>query len=563
MPARLPVLVAALAASCGGGDGAAVGSEELTPPDPLPHWRDATAELGLDFRCSSGATGAWRLPEIMTGGAGVLDADGDGALDLLLVDGEGDHLLALQRGGRLVDVSADSGLRADAPGTAMGLAVGDVNGDGVPDVYLTRHGPDRLLLGRGDGTFEDATELLGVDVPGWSCSAAFADYDLDGDLDLYVTRYVEFDEERRCGGLSGRRDYCGPKEFPPAPDVLLRNDGEGGFRDVSRESGIAAVACAGLGVVWRDMDGDGLPDAYVANDAYPNQLWRNLGDGTFEDVAMDRGLALNMDGRPEAGMGIAAGDFDQDGRTDLFVTHLRAESNTLYRDLGEGRGFVDATGPSRLGPPSLARTGFGVVALDVELDGDLDLFVANGRVARSEPLAGAAGEEPWSGYAEPNLAFLNGGAGRFAPDATGSAAFTAPVEVSRGLARGDLDGDGDEDLVLVNLEGPARVLLNEAPRDGGWIALRCRVAPGGRDALGARVTLVLPDGTRRSREVSRAGSYLSSSSPRVHFGLPTGTKTVAVEVAWPGAATERFSGLGPGRLHELSPGGGAPLPAER
>ncbi len=557
------MLVVALAAGGGGGGEAAVAPTDPAGSASIPHWRDATAELGLDFRCSSGATGAWRLPEIMTGGAGVLDADGDGALDLILVDGEGDHLLALQRAGRLVDASAGSGLHDNAPGTAMGLAVGDVNEDGVPDVYLTRHGPDRLLLGRGDGTFEDATDRLGVDVPGWSCSAAFADYDLDGDLDLYVTRYVEFDEERVCGGLSGRRDYCGPKEFPPAPDVLLRNDGEAGFRDVSRESGIAAVACAGLGVVWRDIDGDGLPDAYVANDAYPNQLWRNLGDGTFEDVAMDRGLALNMDGRPEAGMGIAAGDFDQDGRTDLFVTHLRAESNTLYRDLGDGRGFVDATGASRLGPPSLARTGFGVVALDVELDGDLDLFVANGRVARGEPLSGAAGEEPWNGYAEPNLAFLNGGAGRFAPDATSSAAFTAPVEVSRGLARGDLDGDGDEDLVLVNLEGPARVLLNEAPRDGGWIALRCRVAPGGRDALGARVTLVLPDGTRRSREVARAGSYLSSSSPRVHLGLPPDTGTVAVEVAWPGGATERFSGLAPERLHELWPGAGAPLPAER
>lgn len=552
------LLTAALVTGCGGGGAPSTTTPPAEEPPALRQaWRDGTGEVGLDFRCASGSAGDWQLPEVMGGGVGLLDADGDGSLDLLLVDGAGEHALLLRQEQGTVDASSTSGLRVAAPGTAMGVAVGDVNGDGAPDIYLTRHGPDQLFLSHGDGTFEEATERLGIDLPGWSCSAAFADYDLDGDLDLFVTRYLEFDPTRSCSGLSGRRDFCGPKEFPAASDVLLRNDGEAGFRDVSDASGISAVSCAGLGVVWRDIDRDGLPDAYVANDAYPNQLWRNLGNGTFEELGMARGVALNLDGRPEAGMGIAAGDFDHDGRTDLFLTHLRSESNTLYRDLGGRRGFTDATGASRLGPPSLAYTGFGVVALDAELDGDLDLFVANGRVAWGEPLDGARGEAPWTGYAEPNLAFLNDGSGRFASGGSTAEAFTSPVEVSRGLARGDLDGDGDEDLLLSNLEGPARLLWNESPRAGSWIALRCRLAPGDRDAIGARVRIESPGHPPQHREVSRSGSYLSSSSPLVHAGLPAGSGPVSVVVTWPGGHEERYHELEPERLHELYPGSGA------
>ncbi|MDP6762397.1 MAG: VCBS repeat-containing protein [Planctomycetota bacterium] len=368
-------LCASLAAlsSCGGAEESAGNG-----PTPQPWWRAGEGAAALVFEPQSALSGRWLLPEIMGGGVAILDADGDGRLDVLLVNPRGDHGLFLGRDGGFADASAPAGLDQSLEGTAMGVACGDVDNDGDVDLYLTRHGPDRLLRNRGDGTFEDATEAFGVAVGGWSASAAFADYDGDGFLDLFVTQYVAFDAERECRGWSGRRDFCGPKEFPPLADVLLHNEGGAGFRDVSVEAGISGVACAGLGVVWEDVDRDGLVDLYVANDAYPNQCWRNEGDGSFRDVAHELGIALNLDGRPEAGMGIAAEDFCGDGRTDLFVTHLRAETNTLYRRRPNGEVFGDATGPSRLGGRSMPFTGFGVCALDVELDGDLDLFVANG-----------------------------------------------------------------------------------------------------------------------------------------------------------------------------------------
>ncbi|MDP6539515.1 MAG: CRTAC1 family protein [Planctomycetota bacterium] len=547
-------LCASLAAlsSCGGAEESAGNG-----PTPQPWWRAGEGAAALVFEPQSALSGRWLLPEIMGGGVAILDADGDGRLDVLLVNPRGDHGLFLGRDGGFADASAPAGLDQSLEGTAMGVACGDVDNDGDVDLYLTRHGPDRLLRNRGDGTFEDATEAFGVAVGGWSASAAFADYDGDGFLDLFVTQYVAFDAERECRGWSGRRDFCGPKEFPPLADVLLHNEGGAGFRDVSVEAGISGVACAGLGVVWEDVDRDGLVDLYVANDAYPNQCWRNEGDGSFRDVVHELGIALNLDGRPEAGMGIAAEDFCGDGRTDLFVTHLRAETNTLYRRRPNGEVFGDATGPSRLGGRSMPFTGFGVCALDVELDGDLDLFVANGRVNWAEPATGAIPGEPWRGFAEENLSYLNDGAGRFAPEPGHAAAFTAPVEVSRGLARGDLDADGDVDLVLANLAGAPRVLYNEAPRAGEWLSVRCRDGDLGRDALGARVAVVLADGTRRERTLRRGGSYLSSSEAAVHFGLGGADAVAGVEVVWPGGEVERFPG-GPGdRALVLTRGGGS------
>ncbi|MAF66267.1 MAG: hypothetical protein CMJ84_11505 [Planctomycetes bacterium] len=536
-----PTLLAALAAlaSCGddsqpGATGAVVGRAAW--------WRAGEGAAGLAFESDARQAGRWLLPEIMGGGVALLDADGDDFLDVVLVRPRGDHALFLGSGGSFTDASKTAGLGRADDGTAMGIAVGDLDNDGDPDVYITRHGPDQLFRNRGDGTFEEVSEAFGIDVPGWSCSAAFGDYDGDGFLDLFVTRYVDFDAERECRGWSGRRDYCGPKEFPPLADVLLRNEGGAGFRDVSAEAGIAGAPCAGLGVVWEDLDRDGRPDVYVANDAYPNQCWRNEGGGRFRDVAHELGLALNLNGRPEAGMGIAAEDFDGDGRSDLFITHLRAETNTLYRRLAAGRGFGDASGPSRLGAASMPFTGFGVCALDVELDGDLDLFVANGRVNWAEPPAGATPAEPWDGFAEANLCFVNDGAGRFSPDPGHAAAFTSPAEISRGLARGDLDRDGDVDLVLANLRGGPGVFYNEAPRAGSWLSVRCRDATLKRDAIGARVTVVLGEGSRPERTLTRAGSYLSSSEAAVHFGLGEQTAVAAFEVTWPGGEREVFPG---------------------
>ena len=278
--------------------------------------------------------------------------------------------------GRFVDVTEHSGL-GDG-GYGMGVAVADFDNDGLDDVYVTNDGPDRLYRNLGDGRFADVTEQAGIDVPGWSASAAFLDYDVDGFLDLFVTQYVDYDGSLECRGDAGRPEYCGPKESPPLHDVLLHNNGAGTFSDVSVASGIAMARAAGLGVACDDFNGDGRVDIYVTNDAYANHLWINRGDGTFSEQAVLFGAAYNFNGQAEAGMGIVSADFDHDGNVDLFMTHLVSESNTFYRNLGEGRGFTDESGQSGLAATSMVFTGFGTVALDADLDGDLDLAIVNG-----------------------------------------------------------------------------------------------------------------------------------------------------------------------------------------
>ncbi|MHC4948466.1 MAG: CRTAC1 family protein [Planctomycetota bacterium] len=513
---------------------------------------DVAGELGLDFVHASGGTGDFRMPEIMGPGAALLDVDGDGDLDAYLVSGHGDGLGEGRAGaasnrlylqgpdGRFVDATAGSGL--DDRGYGMGVAAGDIDNDGDVDLYVTNHGPDRLYRNRGDGTFEDVTARAGIDVPGWSCSAEFVDYDRDGRLDLYVTQYVDFDPALRCHTSAGEPDYCGPKAMPPRPDVLLRNTGtpDGpAFEDVSAAAGLRAVApAAGLGVIADDLDDDGWPDLYVANDAYANHLWLNRGDGTFREAAMALGVAYNLHGQAEAGMGVVAEDLDGDGRTDLLVTHLGQETNTLY--VGHAAGFDDATGASGLGTASMSRTGFGVVALDLELDGDLDVAIGNGRVVRGTPLPDTRLPSPWSMFAEPNLLHVNEGGGRFR-DAAGSApGFCADPEITRGLVAGDVDGDGDLDLLAVNTEGPARLYRNDAPRAGAWLAVRAVDPALGRDAIGARVVVATTDGRRRVRTIRRGGSYLSCGDARAHFGLGPEPTIAHVDVRWPDGTVERF-----------------------
>ena len=549
-------LLLALAA-CGGGEASAPAGDGPDPgsagvpaagPDAIL-LEDVTAAVGLAFTCETGPIDGHPLARIMGGGVALLDVEGDGDLDLYLVNGaerlEGGggrpgaavNRLFLQEDGRFRDATAGSGLGDDSFG--MGVAVGDVDNDGRPDVYVTNYGPDRLYANRGDGTFEDVTAASGVDVPGWSCSATFLDLDRDGWLDLYVTRYVEDDPEKPCHGSSGKRDFCSPKAFQPAYDVLLRNRGDGTFEDVSARSGVASKAAPGLGVVAEDLDDDGWIDLYVANDGHANFLWRNRGDGTFEDVAIQYGVAFNARGAPEASMGVLAEDLDGDLRMDLFCTHLKNESNTLYGNLGTA--FQDRTTTSGMSVASTPFTGFGTVALDVELDGDLDLALVNGRVLAGEVEPGAQPDGPWAAYAEPNQLLLQD-RGHFAPVAAGAEALTGPVEISRGLAAGDLDRDGDLDLVLTNLRGPARVLQNVAPRRGAWLAVRALdPAHGGREALGARV-VVEAGGRRFARTVRRASSYLSSSEPVPRFGLGPAGRVERIEVRWPDGAREVFAG---------------------
>jgi hypothetical protein len=533
--ALVPIGFAALFGSC-------------APVDD-PWLVDVTANSGLDFTYRSGASGKLYMPEIMGAGVAFLDYDGDGDLDIYATNGNASPAIPIRGGdlgnrlyrnddGRFTDVTAESGL--GDTGYGMGVAVGDYDSDGDDDLYVTNFGDDRLYR-NDDGRFVDVTTQAGIVASGWSASAVWCDFDRDGRIDLYVTRYVAYRPDKKCRDSASRPAYCGPLEFPPVADLLFHNLGEGRFQDVSTSAGIAQVRAAGLGVVCADLDDDGWPDFYVANDAYANQLWVNRTDGTFVDRAVLLGAALNVHGQPEAGMGVVAADFDNDLRSDLFVTHLAAETNTYYKNLGEGRGFADTTGQVGLAASSMALTGFGAVAFDIELDGDLDLAVVNGRVKRTDPRADAWVDEPWSWFAEPNLFYVNepGGLFRLAPVRT--AQFVGPVEITRGLALGDYDGDGDQDLLVGNIESPLRLYRNDAPRSAGWIVLQLSDPTGDSDAIGAHVTVEAGE-TTQMRTVSRGDSYLSSGDTALHLGIGA-APSANVTVRWPDGSSEFFEGV--------------------
>jgi enediyne biosynthesis protein E4 len=553
--ASWPLLAALLLAAC---------AREVTASADGQAWLvEVGHESGLDFVHTSGAHGRRAMPEIMGGGVALFDAEPDGDLDAYLVNGNA-RLPAAE-----LDPAASNGFfRQDSPGRfteaaravglvdgryGMGVSVADVDNDGDEDVYVTHFGRNTLFVNAGAGRFEDRTESAGGATSGWSTSAAFFDLERDGFLDLYVARYVE-PRDKDCYDQAGRPDYCGPKAFPPMHDVLFVN-ANGVLADATHAAGVDARAAAGLGVVCADFDEDGWQDVYVANDAYANLLWLNQRDGTLRDEAVRRGAALNLNGQPQAGMGIALGDFDGDLRMDLFVTHLREEPNTLYLNRGPA-GFLDATGPSRLGPPSMPFTGFGVAALDLDRDTDLDLVVANGGVFRRPRVDGVRLPSPWDEYAEPGLLHLNDGGAHFVEASALAGELGGSAHIARGLAAGDVDGDGDQDLLVGMIEGRALLLRNDAPHAGRhWLALRC-VHPGWkRDALGARVE-VLAGGKRQVRILSSSWSYASSSPPVAWFGLGTSAVVESVVVLWPDGQRERFAGPVVDAAHVLVRGTG-------
>ncbi|MBL36791.1 MAG: hypothetical protein CMP07_00100 [Xanthomonadales bacterium] len=549
---------------------------------------DVADQVGLGFTHDNGMSGDLYFIEPVGSGAALVDFDNDGDLDVLLVQGqrlpaaapnspmpaeppeaalrsrvfrnELVHADGTRGELRFTDVTESSGLVAT--GYGMGVAAGDIDNDGRIDVYLTNFGANQLWRNVSDASgirFQDVTERSGTGDARWSTSASVADLDGDGLLDLYVANYVNFrfENHKTCRTPGGRPNYCGPQSYQGEPDSMFLNKGELRFEDVSGRAGILGSPSSGLGVVTADFDRDGHLDIYVANDLQPNFLWRNLGADTpgFEDVALLSGSAVAMDGRAQASMGLVAGDIDNDGDDDLFMTHLRTDSNTLYRNDGSA-GFIDASFTSGLGAPSLAVTGFGTVLIDLDNDGWLDIVTANGAVAIIEEQARQGSPYP---LAEPNLVFYNTGGGDFIDITDSAGGELTRLEVSRGLAVGDIDNDGRSDILLSNNNGPARLLMNRTRTDHHWLGLRLLTAGGTRDALGAQATVFLSDDRRLSRRAATDGSYLSASDPRVLFGLGDDDQPVTVEVRWPGGGVEQWQGLSPGRYHELEAGTGTPV----
>ena len=530
-------------------------------------FEDVTSSAGIRFVHEHGGSGRKFMVETMGSGACFLDYDQDGDPDLYLVQGAplpgfaGPAGLrnALYRNEgvdadgtvRFLEVTADSG--AGDAGWGMGCAAADVNGDGTLDLLVTNFGPDVLLRNNGDGTFSDITAAAGVGDPRWSTSASFADVDGDGHLDLYVARYVDFSvsNHRRCGPpVAEMRSYCHPGVYNPVPDSFYRNRGDGTFVEepLNRD---ATAPGHGLGVVWTDVNGDGRQDLYVANDGSPNFLFLNR-DGSLHEAGLLAGVAVNEDGEPEAGMGVEASDLDGDGRVDLFVTHLEMETNTLYRNLGDGQ-FVDWSLPSGIATASLRRVGFGTAAIDYDLDGDLDLLIANGHI-----LDDAEFFFQNVTYAQPMQLLENDGSGRFRDVGRAHGQIFSKPIVGRGLATADVDGDGRLDAVVTSSQGPAR-LLRARGATGSWIELDLRQPGHNPFAIGARLTIVAGD-LRQVREVRSASSYLSQNALTVHAGLGA-VEEVSVIVQWPAGGTEMFQALTGGGRRILRQGAGRTLPS--
>ena len=498
---------------------------------------DVKSPRGLDFTLQNSPTAQKYLIETMPGGVALLDYNNDGLLDIFVVNGGHvspisgsgpdsfdrhdprywNRLYRQNRDGSFTDVTEQAGLANAGEGNyGQGVAVGDYDNDGFPDLYVTNYGKNILYHNNGDGTFTDVTAKAGVAGGGWSVSAGFFDYDNDGKLDLFVTRYMEWDlqHNKDCGG--NFHTYCPPGEFPRTTNILYHNRGDGTFEDVSERSGIAAKKGHGLGVAFADYDGDGFTDIYVANDGMQQYLFHNNGNGTFSEVGMEAGAALNADGGPLSGMGVVFQDYDNDGLPDVIVTTLPRQTYAVFHNDGHGS-FSDHGLQTGITMLSGVTAGWGVGLEDFDNDGQKDLFVAQGHV-----LDNVEKIDPSLHYLEPPLLAMNRGGGRFEPADPGTHAVVA----ARGTAFGDLNNDGYMDVVTTVLGGPPQVLMNRGGSNH-WLTISLRGTRSNRDGLGARVQV-----NQQTRFATTSGSYESANDKRLHFGLGP-AKSAKVEVLWP------------------------------
>ena len=530
-----------------------------------PVFDEVAEKVGLKFRHYNGMTGKFFLPEIMGAGVAVFDYDNDGDLDVYLVQGNvlepadkpdstkfpwrdavsprgrlfRNELQLDKNGARTIqftDVTEKSGIVAT--GYGMGVAVGDINNDGWSDLYLTNLGSNQMYLNKGDGTFVDVTRSSNTDDTRWSTSAAFVDYDRDGWLDLIVVNYADFSPANspNCYATTTARDYCTPRVFRAPGNRLFHNLGNGKFADVTAASGFDKEFGHGLGVISADFNNDGWPDIYVANDGDPNQLWMNQKNGTFKNEALLAGAAVNRDGKAEAGMGVDAADFDANGTDDIFITHLMDETNTLFINLGDAL-FEDRTRESGLGMPGRRFTGFGTLFFDYDNDNSLDLLVVNGAVQLLPDLIRKGDPFP---LGQPNQLFRNTGKAGFAEVIDQAGSSFQLLEVSRGAAFGDIDNDGDTDVVITNNNGPVRLLLNNVGHRKQWFGLRLVSKDGGRDLLGTKVEVMSSNKSVLHRRARTDGSYLSANDPRVLVGLGNVARIETVRVRWPDGSSAEW-----------------------
>jgi len=532
---------------------------------------DGSESSGITFVHVTGASGKKYVMECVSSGCGLLDFDDDGDLDVYMVNGaplpgfrpsttprnrlyrnEG-----REKGWTFTDVTESAGVGDAAYG--MGCAVGDYDNDGDVDLYVTNYGANVLYQNQGDGTFTDVTAKAGVGVKDdrWSSSAAFLDFDRDGHLDIYVVNYVDYhlDNNWRCT-FPGTdiQTYCHPDFYPPVADVLYRNNGDGTFTDFTKEAGVYSQEGKGLGLVCGDFDQDGAPDIYVANDSVAHFLFLNRGDGRFEEAGLYSGSSFNGAGDAEAGMGVACADIEGDGDADILLGHLDMETNTLYRNEGDGS-FTDVTRSYGVGMPSLNKVAFGLVFLDADNDGDPDAFVANGHVIDNIHLASDFIE-----YRQQNQLIENvDGVFKESTDSAGPALETR--KASRGLAAGDIDNDGDIDLIVNNMGERFDLLLNESNNGNSWLSIELvgaaravlsrhlekQLPVSNRDAIGAKLRVFAGD-LVQVKEVRSAYSYCSANDLRAHFGLGQHARIDSVEIVWPSGERDLIEGVTANRL---------------